>query len=134
MSKLKVGDYVRTKRGNICKVIYIGESSSYITRSGRKVSYKERYYLDGNRISITSPYIKSHSPNLIDLIEVGDFVNGKRVIATENRINDNGEKVILIENYDEWTDNGIVSNKDIKIILTKEQYEQNCYKVVEDSE
>lgn len=56
-------------------------------------------------------------------------MNGKYVFATENRINDNGEKVILAENYDEWTDDGIISNRDIKTILTHELYEKNCYKV-----
>lgn len=56
-------------------------------------------------------------------------MNGEYVFATENRINDNGEKVILTRNYNEWTDDGVISNNDIKTILTKEQYEANCYKV-----
>lgn len=74
-------------------------------------------------------FLGKTSENLIDLIEEGDYVNGKYVFATENRIDDNGEKVILAENYDEWTENGIISNKDIKIILTHELYEKNCYRV-----
>lgn len=127
--EIAIGEYVRTKRGNICKVIYIGESSSYITRSGRKVSYKERYYLDGNRISITSPYIKSHSPNLIDLIEVGDFVNGEKVIQIS-------DSLIFVDKkyYDERTceeRHCIYKNNEIKTILTKEQYEAGCYVVKE---
>lgn len=76
--------------------------------------------------------IVKHSKNIIDLIEVGDYVNGKRAFETENRINDNGEKVVLTENYDEWTDDGVIANKDIETILTKEQYEANCYKVKEE--
>ena len=70
-----------------------------------------------------------HSKNVIDLIEEGDYVNGKRVFETENRINDNGEKVVLTENYDEWTDDGVIANKDIETILTKEQMEANQYVV-----
>ena len=49
-------------------------------------------------------------------------MNGERVFATDNRINDNGEKVVLAENYDEWTDDGVIANKDIKSIVTKEQF------------
>ena len=57
-----------------------------------------------------------------------------RVIATENRGRYNeekqkDEKVILAENYDEWTENGVISNEDIKSIATKEQYESIKYEV-----
>lgn len=58
-------------------------------------------------------------------------MNGKRVFATDNRINDNGEKVVLTENYDEWTDNGVIANKDIKSIVTHEQFASLEYKVEE---
>ena len=78
-------------------------------------------------IYINKPYIVNHSKNIIDLIEVDDYVNGKRVFATYNRINDNEEKVVLAENYDEWTDDGIIANKDIKSIVTKEQYKSVEY-------
>ena len=56
-------------------------------------------------------------------------MNGDRVFATEGRINENGEKVILTENYDEWTDNGVIANKDIKTIVTKEQMKSIEYEV-----
>ena len=58
-------------------------------------------------------------------------MNGLRVFETENRINDNGEKVVLAENYSEWTDDGIIANKDIKSIVTKEQFESIMYEVKE---
>lgn len=45
---------------------------------------------------------KKHSSNLIDVIEIGDFVNGR---------------------------DDTCENSDIKTILTKEQYNTNCYKV-----
>ena len=69
------------------------------------------------------------SEDIIDLVEVDDYVNGERVFATENRINDNGEKVILVENYNEWTDDGVIANKDIKSIVTKEQFEKDKFEV-----
>ena len=66
-------------------------------------------------------FLKS-SFNLIDLIEVGDYVNGHLVTATYmyHISLQNGKDYILFHNDDE-----------IKSILTHEQYEANCYKVVE---
>ena len=87
------------------------------------------YYVDVF-LSFTKPHITKHSPNIIDLIEVGDYVNGYFVITTDNAINDDGEKVILTENYDDWTDNGVVSNKDIKSIVTHEQFDSIRYEVI----
>ena len=115
MEEIKVGEYVRTDNGEIHKVLEVEKGSIKI-----KSDYKEW-------IGICC--IAKHSPNIIDLIEVGDYVNGERVFATDNRINDNGEKVILTENYDDWTDNGVVSNKDIKTIITKEQFKNAMYEV-----
>lgn len=61
-------------------------------------------------------------------------MNDMRIIATENRGRFNeekqkDEKVILAENYDEWTDNGVISNEDIKSIVTRQQYESIKYEV-----
>lgn len=113
--RIPIGDYIRTENGEIHKIIDTEKGSVKI-----KSNYKEW-------IGICC--IVKHSPNIIDLIEVGDYVNGQRVFATDNRINDNGEKVILTENYDEWTDNGVVSNKDIKSIVTKELFKNSEYEV-----
>ena len=115
---IEVGEYIRTRKG-ITKI---------------KKTSKECSLCENGLIVNNETY--KHSKNIIDLIELGDYVNGMRVIATENRGRYNeekqkDEKVILTENYDEWTENGVISNEDIKTILTHEQYEQNCYKVVE---
>lgn len=118
---IEVGEYVRDKEGNITKII-----------NTLSLFKDVELYLGEDGYQYSDNAIKKHSKNIIDLIEEGDYVNGKRVFATENRINDNGEKVILTENYDEWTDDGVIANKDIETILTKEQYEANCYKVEED--
>ncbi len=62
--------------------------------------------------------IKS-SPNIIDLIEVGDYVNGERVI-----------NIIKKYKYLEVSDEEIViDEKDIKSIVTKEQFESMMYKL-----
>ena len=111
MSEIKIGDYVRDTGGTIFQVksIHCEEDGDIYYRSDFFGTFKSM--------------VKKHSETLIDLIEIGDFVNEKRVIAVDNRINDEGEKIILIENYNEWTDDGIITNKDIKTVLTKEIYE-----------
>ena len=68
--------------------------------------------------------IIKHSKNIIDLIEVGDYVNGNKVL----RINDYGDFKRVDFNLD-YDDGDAVYNEDIKLILTHEMYEQNCYKV-----
>ena len=122
--KIEVGEYVRTKDGRIDKVeIFSVGCCVWHCENGMCID-------ECNRIGTHLEEIVKHSKQLIDLIEVGDYVNGKFVIATDNRINDNGEKVILIENYDEWTDDGVISNKDIKSIVTHEQFNSIKYEVI----
>ena len=123
---IEVGEYVRTNNKGIKRINRIDNNKTvnkYLYFTGIEDFEGKEY-----KIIKTTDIVK-HSKNIIDLIEEGDYVNGKRVFETENRINDNGEKVVLTENYDEWTDDGVIANKDIEIILTKEQYLANCYKV-----
>jgi hypothetical protein len=65
------GDYVRTKGGVICKVLSVRPQSKYMCNSGHYSVSPERYVLDNKKIiSLSKPYIKKSSPNIIDLIEV----------------------------------------------------------------
>lgn len=132
---IEVGEYVRFKNGLISKVTecrYAEDYKKQFEPDNRLMPYqKDKYWLDNKGGCVTDINIIKHSKNIIDLIEEGDYVNGERVFATENRINDNGEKVILVENYNEWTDDGVVSNKDIKSIVTKEQFAQMEYRLEE---
>ena len=117
--KLEIGMYVRfkDKRGN-----------EYI----RKViaGYKKGWY--GCKVDIEAnnvPYVSlknviKASYNIIDLIEVGDYVNGFRV---ENIYNPTGNEVFWIKLSCNPIDN--YKNEDIKSIVTKEQFEQMSYKV-----
>ena len=68
--------------------------------------------------------IKKSSPNIIDLIEVGDYVNGMRV----KDINDIAGFVIV--NTSSISENTIFSYN-IKSIVTKECFESMEYKVKE---
>lgn len=106
MNDIEIGDYVRSKNGSIGKVTKI-EDDKYLYEN------KEFITFIGN--------VVKHSKNIIDLIEVGDFVNNGYVYELGSA--DNGEKWV-------HTLNGLLLYKeDIETILTKEQYSQNCYKV-----
>lgn len=119
---MKVGDYVRTKDGIIDQVIieYNGYCASPSCNC-KHVSCRRNYY-DEDKI------IKS-SPNIIDLIEVGDYVNGKKVIDTyTDYIFDYTEefKVIRFSETDILHD-----RKHIETIVTKEQFSCMEYKIGE---
>lgn len=126
--ELKEGMYVRTKQGYIAK--YLREYTTY-NMDGEYDSY---YEFDdniaepcyGNTIPIEccskNMFIKQ-SYNIIDLIEVGDYVNG---VEVEN-INDewitmSDTKVPILKS---------IANGLIKSIVTKEQFESMTYKVKE---
>ena len=106
--ELEVGMYVRTKWGDIGKVWLISENC---TETFDFDLDNEKTYLDCE--------IKKSSYNIIDLIEVGDYVNGYKVMFNKNNC-------IMLSNGEI-----IREEKCIKSILTREQYEANCYKIGE---
>lgn len=109
---IEVGDYVRSKNGSIGKVTKI-EDDKYLYEN------KELITFIGN--------VVKHSKNIIDLIEVGDFVNGYRVLEMFKFQNDKYAFTICKSDFKSIC--GICSEEDIETILTKEQYSQNCYTV-----
>lgn len=68
-------------------------------------------------------YIKNHSKNIIDLIEVGDYVNGDRMDIVDK--DENGH-VYYLQNIE------LPSVNKIETIVTKEQFAQAEYKIEED--
>lgn len=103
---MEVGEYIRTTEGCIVKI-------------------KNDEHLDFLKFSnaVIGDIVK-HSKNIIDLIEAGDYVNGHLVLEKYQRAYDG-----------QWQlDCGDVrfENSDIKIILTREMYAQNCYEVGEE--
>ena len=110
--EIEVNEYVRTKDGEIHKVIKIIEDDR-----------DWDYYCCENNTGYFAMDIVKHSKQLIDLIEVGDIVNGMEVLdihkprdlwePIEIRVDSRYTNFILVE--------------DIKTILTKEQMEANQY-------
>ena len=125
---MRVGDYVRTKNGGIGKIIEIDNNAS----CHHIITDNETFGLgwDGEQVNwdFITEIVKS-SPNIIDLIEVGDYVNGKKVTKTNLDKTMNGETAILCgdSNYDCL--DVIYKNCDIKSIVTKEQFEEMEYKI-----
>ena len=115
---LKIGEYTRIN-GKIGKVKDIVLNGNNYEDSGIYLE-NEKFILGKEEI-----YKLKSSYNIIDLIEEGDYVNGVEVIGKEF---DNFNKEYLqcgVGDYVICT----FEIKDIKTILTKEQYENNCYKV-----
>ena len=116
--KLEVGMYVRTKNGIIDKVIidYKGKCNSPNCNC-KHVSCQYNYYDEVDIINA--------SHNIIDLIEVGDYVNGHKVLNIEQYQIEVESSAIENETWEE------IEFYEIKSIVTKEQFEQMAYKVEE---
>lgn len=125
MEEIKVGDYIRTIDGYIRKVIQVNKKGSYDGLCHGAFNLDKPYkYSQG----VSVKKIKSHSPNIIDLIEIGDYVNRYKVL--EIRRNDNR---ILIGVYKD-TETVIyktLANENVKSIVTHEQFKAIKYKVEE---
>ena len=128
--EINVGDYVRTKFDEIGRVIELCGKNC----CGKlyKLDIKEQLYSEGNIIK--------HSKDIIDLIEVGDYVNGCYVT---NRSACHNDGIILIPkrigiikcnayfNQGSYSDCSFqwIENEDIKSVLTKQQFEANAYTI-----
>lgn len=104
--KLELNMYVRTNDGYINKIKKVNQYNILV----------DGIDLFGEELNIPNNEIIKASHNIIDLIEVGDYVNGFPVIHKENDILKCGLLVQFKEN-------------EIKSIVTHEQMEQMAYKV-----
>lgn len=127
MNKLEVGIYVRTKLG--IKQIYKIDNN--------KTKWKYLYKLkkqDGDGcvdcgILCDEDIFKS-SHNTIDLIEVGDYVNGYLVIEKPYTYHD--IQFVSVDTQDSWSwGKGEMPVENIKTIVTKEQFKNMEYRLGE---
>ena len=127
--ELKEGMYVRTNDRGIHKISRINNNKTvwkyicdYRPSEDRDGTYTYGIY--------KSEEIIKASNNIIDLIEVGDYVNG--FIVLDIRTDNENEKYIECGCKDEIAFEYIYDtfyNKDIKSIVTKEQFESMSYKL-----
>ena len=108
MEEIKVGEYIRTKKGYLGKYLKSAEGfDEFIDNEGT-------FGLDIEEVT-------KHSPNIIDLIEVGDYVNGEKVINIDRVDSEYG--IVKCSNGNHYW------NYEIKTIVTKEQFKAIEYKV-----
>lgn len=113
MEEIKVGEYVRTEHGNIFKV-------SKTTDFGVNNVFPH----DENGIMIVTQITK-YSPNIIDLIEEGDYINGCEVTQVTST-----QLIVRDENgLSMWKKKDV--EKHIKHIVTHEQYNSIKYVIGE---
>ena len=126
--KIEVNDYVRTKDGKIGifdRYSLRKENSLYKSPFNCFIKLRNRK----SPLQCCEDYIVKHSKQLIDLIEVGDYVNGREVkhIAMFEGFPDYPKLIFVDETH--LIPDDTCENEDIKTILTKESYMSNCYKV-----
>lgn len=125
MSKIEVGEYVRTKEGYLGILIAINKQDyNYLVVDTSIEVRKDEY--PSTYLYLKKENIKNHSKQLIDLIEQRDivedeygkyeveFISGNRIYCNDYNYDDS---VVILE------------EKDIETILTKEIYMAKCYKV-----
>ena len=124
---LEVGRYVRTKDGNIGKITEIIDDDIIVTDYEFDKEYPELKYTFDRCEALKS------SPNIIDLIEVGDYVNGYKIELITNDPFISGQTNLwtnqdYYDNVFGTTSKIKIKDNNIKEILTHEQYENNCYR------
>ena len=123
-NEIKVNEYVRTKKHGIFKVETI-RKSPYGHLCGTTDNERVPTFTigKGGTAEIKNNIVK-HSPNLIDLIECGDYVNGHLVIDIPG---DESGAVYL----EQITKGALIPTlkEDIQTIVTKEMMESISYKV-----
>ena len=119
--KLEVGMYVRFDYHRLTVPIQI----SKIEEKHYEDIEKYYYYLTDNGLVISEEQIIKASNNIIDLIEVGDYVNGYYVEdVLKTFVN-----VAVGSNYFQ---SPTIYEKDIKSIVTKEQFSSMEYRLGDD--
>ena len=115
--KLEVGQFVRTKDGYISRYKYYHTTNAYMEKL-------LCIPLSNGTFANIEDIVKA-SYNIIDILEVGDYVNGYLVLNVLD-FNDNTRILSLERIYDNK-----ITEEDIKSVITHEQIEQMAYKVGE---
>lgn len=129
---IEVGEHIRTKSGLIGKVNKIELKGSGTRFAGEFITDTIIQFNDGKVYErrVKDKDIVKHSFDITDLIEVGDVIEIH--FPVRNTI-----RKIYVDKYfeDSMILNGIINgNVILKTILTKEQYQANCYTVERNEE
>ena len=122
---LKIGEYFRTPWGDIGKITNIPKHNKY---------FDDGFCLEGKFITCGIEAMKelNSTPNIIELLQVGDYVNGQLVkhIAYFEGIEEPIKKLIFADEY-HLIPTEVCEQNDIKSIVTKEKYESIEYRIGE---
>nr|DAN73416.1 MAG TPA: hypothetical protein [Caudoviricetes sp.] len=123
--KLEVGMYCYNKTN---RKLGIGKIIDFQCNNNVKISYKN----DSGFSSIGNVIA---SFNIIDILEVGDYVNESKILGFENEYIEEDDKYVpfgvitencYLDNNKSW-----IIEKEIKSAVTKEQFESMKYEVGE---
>ena len=130
--KINKGMYIRTEDGYISKCIDIDSDNFMFFDKPVYKNFSDTF----DSCYLSNINIKKASFNIIDLIEVGDYVNGNKVTKL------GFDKLLLhcktIECHQENLSRGyegvtfVYTNNDIKYVVTKEQFDSMKYVVERD--
>ena len=127
--KLEVGQFARLKSGYICKIININDFREPNIKYGVEANYLKDIMFIGDDDVIKASY------NIIDILEVGDYVNGLRVEKNKygelytSYVYYGGDIGKQCEVYTTWLKE--LKEDMIYSVVTHEQMEQMAYKVEE---
>lgn len=113
MKELKVGMYVRTPKG-IAKIVDCSDN--------------ELIKIDNGQVILRSDVIKARH-KIIDLIEVGDYVNGEFVIQTSPEMGWIFTQPTYFDEHRGEERHYCYNSYEIKSIVTKEQFDSIKYEV-----
>ena len=111
---MNIGDYIRTFNGEIGKIV----SEGIIHYKNHRDDYGSLKNINKAKIIMKS------SSNIIDLIEVGDYVNG--YLVTDISLDSYNNKIIFVgqRKIEESGYYKSYYNNQIKSVVTKEQFEE----------
>ncbi|MFG6319589.1 MAG: hypothetical protein K1W33_07050 [Clostridia bacterium] len=124
MNEKEVGEYVRTNKGYIAKIIEVSPRFYWCDNIVSKNSGIPEYAIN---IEDENNIILKHSKELIDLVQIEDILK----IKEENTIFYIGFTNDFTEAYSECIEKIKSGKLELLEILTKEQFSANSYKVGE---
>lgn len=119
--KIEEGEYIRTIYGEIFKVFRTTKQNKKYIFVDREVDRHQDRDVNDSVLEIKE--IVKHSKNIIDVIEVGDYVNGYYVEKVWEQVNYR----MAIDLRGSYL--GLSDDKFIETIVTKEQYKEMEYRV-----
>ena len=123
-NKIKAGEYIRTKAGEIGVIGFPDEEENMFEQK------QFEWYSNGKSYNLIKEYeVIKHSKNIVDLIEEGDYVNGIKIYSVKKGIGygDKGQEGIIINKI--YCNCKFIPTENIKSIVTKEQFKIVEYEV-----